>query len=1302
MTLALATASLVPAFARAASQTWSATPTDALWTTAANWTGNAVPGTLNAASTDLATFNTPIANVGGVNIGDASNPITIDATRTIAGILFDTANVGSYQIGSASGSPLTLYTNQGNSSIRMSAAVTSSQVIANPLIFRQPSSTNGRYTFLNDSTTSTASLTLSGTITNAGTRPVVTVLDGANTGANTISGVISYTGSSQTAPYLVKRGTGTWALTAANTFTGTLMNDVSGNAGIQVLDGVLSVQNNNALGSSATANQLQVWIGKKSLTYTSNGTTTQTLSSVTGGTLELSNNITLDNGLSLNLFQDGTIRSNGSNATNGRINVNAAATSATIATVNATDVFTIGNSANDVTGGSASTVLNVAGPGTVLLNSANNYNGVWSFNSGLTQLGTGATLGSASAGVTFGENSTGKLQLNGNNATIGSLNSHANPGSAVIENGGAATGVNTLTVNTTAANTYHGVIQDGAAGSIALVKSGPAGTLALTRANTYTGGTAINGGALLANNSSGSATGTGSVAIATGGVLGGSGTVAGPVTANANGRIAPGAAAGQVGTLTVGSLTLNADSVLDYDVTDASTLDKIIVSTADGLTINGGQLNINGGTSPFTANGVYNLIGYTGNIGGIGTGAMTVASANQDIVNKSYTIGSAGGFVTLTVANSSTVISYWNADSDGNWSTGPWTTPTPNSAGAFASFGGGGTAITGNRTVTVDGAYTAGTVAFNNPSHSYTLAAGSGANITLDNNASTSFLTNSAGNHSVQVPLTLTTNGVLVNVAQAGNTLSVSGAVSGNGAVTKSGIGTLALTGANTYTGGTRLNGGTIQINNASSLGDAAGNLVFGGGNLQLLADVTTARNYQLNGTDNAVINTNGFNLTHSGTITPLNGGTGGLIKNGAGALVLSGVNTYTGSTTATGGTLTINSNASLGDVATGAALNLSGGTILESTATTSLSNAGANRAVNLGAGGATFNVADATTLTVPGQLTGSSALAKTGTGTLLLSGANSPSFNGPVTISAGTIQLGGGQANGQAAIGDHSTFANAITLAGGTLEMNGHTGSNSGGYGILNSWIDVPANQTGTLRVTQRGSFGGALSGSGTLNLVVNYVRGDINPLGGWNGFTGQINVSPAVAGGDFRLTGPLNLANAKLHLASGVAMAQHFNPPAGGETVQVLGELTGDAGALIGGQPVADRFVNWHIGANTTNNATYAGVIGNAAAQVTGPARVTKVGTNTQTLTGTNLYTGATTLNAGTLSVSANENLGFVGDGTTAAAPVVFNGGTLQVTGSALANLDGRAVNWSSFNGGIDVADAGHTFTVASGIGG
>ena len=106
---------------------------------------------------------------------------------------------------------------------------------------------------------------------------------------------------------------------------------------------------------------------------------------------------------------------------------------------------------------------------------------------------------------------------------------------------------------------------------------------------------------------------------------------------------------------------------------------------------------------------------------------------------------------------------------------------------------------------------------------------------------------------------------------------SYAGIMSGTGTLTKTGAGTLTLSGTNTYSGGTTVSAGTLK-GSASHLQGAI--------------------------TNNATVE---FDQAAAGTYSGAMSGTGNLVKNGAGALTLSGNSSYAGTTTVSNGTLLIN-----------------------------------------------------------------------------------------------------------------------------------------------------------------------------------------------------------------------------------------------------------------------------------------------------------------------------------------------------------------------------------------------------------
>ena len=127
-----------------------------------------------------------------------------------------------------------------------------------------------------------------------------------------------------------------------------------------------------------------------------------------------------------------------------------------------------------------------------------------------------------------------------------------------------------------------------------------------------------------------------------------------------------------------------------------------------------------------------------------------------------------------------------------------------------------------------------------------------------------------------------------------------------------------------------------------------------------------------------------------------------------------------------------------------------------------------------------------------------------------------------------------------------------------------------------------------------------------------------------------------------------------------------------------------------------------NIYLGSKTlpvTNGGSFSGIISdcvangclavNMAETLTGGSLVIAGGT--LTLSGANSYTGGTTLNAGTLSVGADNNLGAASGGLT------FNGGTLQVTGTSYSST-ARTIVWGADGGGFDIASSANTFSLSS----
>ncbi|CAD6879055.1 hypothetical protein [Methylomonas albis] len=499
--------------------------------------------------------------------------------------------------------------------------------------------------------------------------------------------------------------------------------------------------------------------------------------------------------------------------------------------------------------------------------------------------------------------------------------------------------------------------------------------------------------------------------------------------------------------------------------------------------------------------------------------------------------------------------------------------------------------------------------------------------------------------------------GALTGDVGTGDTLTINSDLTDDGSVTssltKTGAGTLVLGGTNnTSTGGATgigintisLTAGTLSVGADANLG--TGTLTLNGGIFNV-NNAGTIDNAITLGASNGTINvTNGVS-TLSGNIT----GTGSLIKTGGQLLTLSGTNDYSGGTTISGAN----------GVSVAGSANLGTGSVTLNTKLTVTSATTISNAITVNNDAAIISNANAVTLS--GVLSGSNTLTKAGAGTLTLSGSNT--HTGAVTVSAGGLTLTGGSS-----IGDSS----AVTLdSGTTLTLNGGNetiGSLAGdGNVILSYRLTAGGDNSSTVfsgAISSTNTSGLTKTGSGTLTLT------------GSNIYTGSTSVLAGTLIAD-RVGGALADTTA-VSVASGATFTAWTDETIG--SIAGAGNVSLNSGTLT-------------VGGDGTSTEL-SGVI-------SGDGDLQKTGSGTFALSGSNTYTGSTTVSAGTLEAKNAAALGTIGVGTTVSsgAALAIQGGitlaeTLTLSGSGLSGT-GALVNVS----GINTLSAGVTLGADSGIG-
>lgn len=372
--------------------------------------------------------------------------------------------------------------------------------------------------------------------------------------------------------------------------------------------------------------------------------------------------------------------------------------------------------------------------------------------------------------------------------------------------------------------------------------------------------------------------------------------------------------------------------------------------------------------------------------------------------------------------------------------------------------------------------------------------------------------------------------------------------------------------------------------------------------------------------------------------------GSGDFVKTGKGLLdIQSANNNYTGKTLFTNALVQV---ASLNESSTEGILGLANvspanfvmtDTRLLITATST----NTDRGITL-AGSDTIHISKSNGVaTISGVITGSGQLVKTGPGQLNLAGNSANTYGGGTIISGGTVGLG-------SLVMNKSAFGNGgkITLqSGGKINMYYNTSS----YDQTPTWhVTVPEGHTGYLVTSGRCAIYGSISGGGTLDFYVPYVRTDL--IAGGAQFTGKINVTTDSDGGHFRVTNnTTGFPLANIHLNSNVYMAAYtsVSGSASNANQQVkIGSLSGASGSTVGDG-------KWLIGSDN-RDATFNGTF------LPG-ATVTKSGSGSWTLTGASTCTATFTVNGGRLIARNNS-----GSATGTGAVNINSGGTLMGTGT------------------------------------
>jgi autotransporter-associated beta strand protein len=776
----------------------------------------------------------------------------------------------------------------------------------------------------------------------------------------------------------------------------------------------------------------------------------------------------------------------------------------------------------------------------------------------------------------------------------------------------------TWTVNSGRNLTVSGIISGPA---MVLTKSG-SGTLVINHAsNTYSGGTIINAGQLTMNVLANAALGTGPVTLNGGRLFLERITATNALIVN-GGDLYP---ENGFGDNWNGPVTLNANLIIQGPGYATMTFNGSI-SGAGGLTLNG-----QGPVVLAVANSYSGPTSVTAcelrchNVNALGSGALSVSSTPNSRVNLNYSgtksIASLtlGGIPQPGGTHGSTASPAANKNDTYFSGTGTVTVPlSPAKDLLTFHFGALGAAAIGTDTVHLDVPTGTDRTAL---APTFTLSPGatcSPVSGTSRNFSSAQTYTVTAQDGSSKVYTVTVAEAVLPNLftwttATSGNWSDASkwtneefivAAPQAGGRATY----TLNLTTAGSYTTTHNLNAGFLL--NRLNL---AGAVTLAGNSLAFTANGSTLPQIHQNSASAVTISTPlnlASDLSFGGTgngavnLSALISGAGSLTKNGTGTLTISNAaNTFSGGTIINSGQLTMNvqANAALG----------TGPVTLNAPATLFLERVNATNPLTLNGG------------------------------TIIASNGFGDSWNGPVTLNSDTT------VNAQF----NMSFGGTVSGAGGFVKTGGSRLTLPGS----NHFTGALTVQSGTLAAVtlNRVSGGTATSSLGAPATVGN----------------GTISLGSGTSTGTLDYTGPGETTDRVIQLAGttgGATLSQTGTPSGIATTRGTSGLLKFTSDVSIPGSGSGDNrktLTLTHVSSSATGTNPGSGEIsgsigdsltGNAAQRATA---ITKAGSGTWTLSGSNSYSGTTRVQAGTLAFARPDSLGT---------------GTLDITTGAKVRLD------------------------------